>query len=152
LLRFSADEERKSFLRSYALTYLKEEVWAEHLIRKRDPFRRFLEIAAQCNGEIVNQSNVARDVGSDHKTVQTYFQILEDTLLGFHLEPYHSSIRKRQRQAPKFCLFDPGIVRALSGTLNMELVPGTYAFGKAFEHFVLLEIGVMTDPQGFTNQ
>lgn len=147
LLRFTSDEERKSFLRAYAMTYLKEEVWAEHLIRKLDPFRRFLAVAAQCNGEIVNYSNVARDVGTDHKTVCSYFDILEDTLLGFHLEPYHASVRKRQRSAPKFYLFDPGVTRALNGTLNVELVPGTYAFGKAFEHFILLEIFRLSDYQ-----
>ncbi len=145
LLPFTTDEERKAFLRSYALTYLKEEVWAEHLIRKLDPFRRFLDIAAQCNGEIVNFSNIARDVGADHKTVGAYFEILQDTLLGFLLEPFHASIRKRQRQSPKFFLFDPGIVRALNGTLNVELNPGTYAFGRAFEHFVLLEIIRLSD-------
>jgi len=140
LLPFTSDEERKAFLRAYALTYLKEEVWAEHLIRKLDPFRRFLVVASQCNGEIVNYSNIARDIGTDHKTVSSYFEILEDTLLGFLLEPYHASVRKRQRQAPKFFFFDPGVTRALSGTLNVELVTGTYGFGRAFEHFVLLEI------------
>jgi predicted AAA+ superfamily ATPase len=122
------------------LTYLKEEVWAEHLVRKLDPFRRFLEVAAQCNGEIVNYSNIARDIGTDHKTVCSYFEILADTLMGFVLEPYHASVRKRQRLSPKFFFFDPGVVRALNGTLNVELVASTYAFGKAFEHFVLLEI------------
>ena len=140
LLPFTRDEERKAFLRAYALTYLKEEVWAEHFIRKLDPFRRFLGVAAQSNGEIVNYSNVARDIGTDHKTVASYFEILEDTLLGFLLEPYHASVRKRQRQAPKFFFFDNGVTRALGGMLNVELVPGTYGFGKAFEHFVLLEI------------
>lgn len=145
LLTFEREEDRKAFLRAYALTYLKEEVWAEHLIRKLDPFRRFLEVAAQCNGEIVNYSNVARDIGADHKTVSSYFGILEDTLLGFLLEPYHASVRKRQRQAPKFYFFDTGVTRALSGTLNVELVPGTYAFGRAFEHFVLLEIVRLAD-------
>jgi predicted AAA+ superfamily ATPase len=47
--------------------------------------------------------------------------------------------------APEFFLFDTGVVRALNGTLNVELVPGTYAFGKAFEHFVLLEIVRLSD-------
>jgi predicted AAA+ superfamily ATPase len=145
LLPFERDEERKAFLRAYALTYLKEEVWSEHLIRKLDPFRRFLEIGAQCNGEIVNYSNIARDVGADHKTVCSYFEILEDTLLGTLLDPYHASVRKRQRQASKFYFFDPGVCRALNGTLNVELTPGTYAFGKAFEHFVILEIMRLSD-------
>ena len=145
LLRLTSDEERKAFLRAYALTYLKEEVWAEQFIRKLDPFRRFLAVAAQCNGEILNYSNIARDIGADHKTVASYFEILEDTLLGFLLEPYHESVRKRQRQAPKFFFFDPGVARALSGTLNVELVSSTYGFGRTFEHFVLSEIVRLSD-------
>ncbi len=139
LLKFDTDEERVSFLRAYALTYLKEEIWGEHIVRKLDPFRKFIEIAAQCNGEIINYANIARDVGADIKTVQSYFGILEDTLLGFMLEPYHQSVRKRQRQAPKFYLFDTGVRRALDRTLTVELKRGTYAYGSAFEHLVIAE-------------
>jgi predicted AAA+ superfamily ATPase len=139
LLKFDTGEEKASFLRAYALTYLKEEIWGEHIVRKLDPFRKFIEIAAQSNGEIINYANIARDVGVDTKTVQSYFEILEDTLLGFMLEPYHQSVRKRQRQAPKFYLFDTGVRRALDRTLTIELKPGTYAYGKAFEHLVIAE-------------
>lgn len=140
ILAFAADGDRAEFLRAYARTYLKEEVWGEHLVRRLDPFRHFLEVAAQCNGEIVNFSNIARDVGVDHKTVGSYFEILEDTLLGFMLEPWHTSVRKRQRQAPKFWWFDPGVARALAGTLTVDIVPRSTGFGRAFEHFVILEI------------
>lgn len=135
-----SDEEKQAFLASYALTYLKEEVWEEHIIRKLDPFRRFLEIAAQTNGEIVNYTNISKDVGADVKTIQSYFQILEDTLLGFLLESHHRSIRKQQRVNPKFYFFDTGIQRALSMSLTQKLLPNTYVFGKTFEHFLIIEI------------
>ena len=140
LLWMKTEEEYQAYLRTYSLTYLKEEVWAEHFIRKLDPFRKFLEIAAQSNGEIINYSNIARDVGADHKSVASYFEILEDTLLGFILEPFHLSIRKRQLQSPKFYFFDPGVVRALTRMLTVPLKPKTYAYGRAFEHFVIVEI------------
>ena len=132
--------DKADFLRAYALTYLKEEVWGEHLVRKLDPFRAFIEVAAQCNGELINYSRIARDVGVDTKTVQSYFQILEDTLVAYMLEPYHRSVRKRQSQAPRFYLFDTGVCRALSRTLNVPLNHGTYAYGRAFEHFIVTEI------------
>jgi predicted AAA+ superfamily ATPase len=135
----STKKEKELFLKSYALTYLKEEVWNEHLIHKLNPFRRFLEIAAQTNGEILNYSNVAEDVGVDTKTIQTYFEILSDTLVGFFLEPYHRSIRKQQRQNPKFYFFDLGVERALEGILTQELILGTHGFGRAFEHFIVVE-------------
>jgi predicted AAA+ superfamily ATPase len=52
LFSLNTEEEYQAYLGAYALTYLKEEVWAEHLIRKLDPFRRFLEIAAQSSSTI----------------------------------------------------------------------------------------------------
>ena len=139
----SADKMR--YLRSYSQTYLKEEIVAEQVVRKLDPFRHFLEIAAQQNAEILNYSNIARDVGVDTVTVQSYFQILEDTLMGFLLQPYHQSLRKRQRTNPKFYFFDTGVKRALAGQLTVELQPGSYGYGKAFEHFLITECVRLND-------
>ncbi|MEK6706761.1 MAG: AAA family ATPase [Bdellovibrionota bacterium] len=136
---------RKQMLRTYALTYLNEEIKAEQIVRNLNPFRKFLEVAAQMNGEPVNFSKVARDVGSDYKTVQNYYQILEDTLMGFFLEPYHPSVRKRQKHAPKFYFFDIGVTRALRNVLNEITEPGSYGYGKVFEHFLILEIFRLND-------
>ncbi|OGQ07385.1 MAG: hypothetical protein A3G32_05295 [Deltaproteobacteria bacterium RIFCSPLOWO2_12_FULL_40_28] len=140
LMKFSDEQDKKDYLKSYALTYLKEEIWAEHIIRELEPFRKFLPIAAQSNGEILNYSKIARDVGVDYKTIQSYFQILEDTLVGFMVESFHHSVRKQQHQAPKFYFFDTGVKRALENSLNVPLQPQTYMFGKAFEHWIITEI------------
>ncbi len=140
LLRLKTAEEKRAFLHAYALVYLKEEIWAEHVIRKMEPFRNFLEVAAQGNGEPVNHAKIARDVSTNDNNVRGYYQILEDTLLGFLLEPYHASIRKRQTRAPKFYFFDLGVKRALDRTLHVPMLPGTYEYGKAFEHFIILEL------------
>lgn len=137
---FDNNTERSQFLQAYANTYLKEEVWDEHFIRELDPFRKFLEVAAQCNGKILNFSNIARDVGVSDKTVVSFFSLLEDTLIGFYLEPFHNSIRKRLSEKPKFYFFDLGVTRALSRRLSVQLVEKTSAYGDAFEHFVILEI------------
>ena len=91
LLELESPEEKIQFLTAYANTYVKEEIWGEQLVKKLVPFRRFLEVAAQSNGKIINIAHIARDVGVDDKTVQSYFSILEDTLLGFLLEPFHHS-------------------------------------------------------------
>lgn len=132
-------EERREYLRAYALTYLKEEIQAEQIVRRLTPFRNFLEVAAQSNGQIVNYSKIGRDIGVDTKTVQSFFEILEETLVGIQLQPYHRSIRKRQRVNPKFYFFDPGVKRALERTLTVDLLPQTSDYGNAFEHFVILE-------------
>jgi predicted AAA+ superfamily ATPase len=140
LFALESPEEKRDFLRTYTHTYLQEEITAEQVVRRVDPFRRFLFVAAQMSGQIVNFSKIAREVGASTPTVQTYFQILEDTLVGLLLEPFHESIRKRQRDNPKFYFFDTGVQRALNNTLTVELKPQTYAFGVAFEHFVISEI------------
>lgn len=133
------DAEKKAYLKSYGLLYLREEIQAEQVVRKLEPFREFLEVAAQSNGDILNANRIARQIGADVKTVQSYFQILEDTWVGFPLPAYHRSVRKSQAGHPKFYLFDPGVKRALERSLDAGLSPGSFAYGQAFEHWVVLE-------------
>jgi predicted AAA+ superfamily ATPase len=132
-------QAKRRFLNAYALTYLKEEIHAEQIVRNLDPFRRFLEVAAQMSGKILNYALLARDVGVDEKTIKSYFQILEDTLLGRHLEPYHTSLRKRVSQRSKFYLFDTGVQRALSRSLTIPVQEGTSGYGELFEAFFINE-------------
>ena len=139
LLSLKSKKEKLLFLESYTQNYLKEEILQEQFVRKIQPFKNFLEIAAQLNGQTINYSKFAREIGSDHKTIQNYFSILEDTLIGFTLPAYHRSIRKQQQKAHKFYLFDTGIKKALEETLTQPLKPRTFAFGQAFEHFILME-------------
>lgn len=138
------EQEKKEFLMAYAHTYLKEEIAQEQLVRNLNPFRKFLEVAAQSNGKIINYSNIARDVNVDDKTVRNYFSILEDTLLGFILEPYEKSIRKRVNKKPKFYFFDTGITRALARQLTIQLEPGTSVYGDFFETFIINEFVRLT--------
>ena len=127
-------------LRSYVETYLKEEVEAEAVTRSLGGFLRFLTLAADENGKVVNFSTIARECGVSYKTVQGYFQILEDTLMGFFLFPYARSVRKRLIRHPKFYFFDTGVVRAMRKTLAVALEPKTFEYGRAFEHFIVLEM------------
>jgi predicted AAA+ superfamily ATPase len=136
---FSDDRDRSRFLRTYAQTYLKEEILIEQLIRNLDPFRLFLPIAAQMNSQIINYSNIAKDTGVDYKTIQNYYQILVETNLGFFLEPHSRSVRKVQRQSPKFYFFDVGVKRALQRRLNIPLQEQTSDYGEAFESWFINE-------------
>lgn len=145
VVQIEENDVKASFLRSYALTYLKEEIAAEQAVRRLDPFRNFIEVAAQSNGQILNFTRVAEDVGVDVKTAQSYFGVLEDTLLGFFLPAHHRSVRKQQSTHPKFFFFDTGVKRALDRTLTQALLPQTYGFGAAFEHFVILEMKRLND-------
>lgn len=132
--------EAKEFLSAYVNTYLQKEIQQEQWVRNLEPFRKFLAVAAQMNGKIINKSKIAKEIGIDDVTVANYFEILEDTLLGIILPAYSESVRQSQKQAPKFYFIDPGIKRALDRTLSVELLPQTSAYGEAFEHWVILEI------------
>jgi predicted AAA+ superfamily ATPase len=100
-------------LQSYTLTYLSEEIKAEALVKNLQGFSRFLPVAALFHGQIVNVSNVARECGVSRTTVNGFFEIIEDTLIGSFLPAYQSRPKVREVKHSKFYLFDPGIVRTL---------------------------------------
>lgn len=132
--------DKALLLESYVETYLKEEIQQEALTRNLPAFSRFLELAAFENGHLLNLNNLSREVGVHSKTIKEYFQILEDTLIGFFLYPYTRSHRQKLVAHPKFYFFDPGVVSALRRELSVEKIPGTSIYGNAFEHWCLLEI------------
>lgn len=133
------EADRAEYLRAYATTYLREEVLQEQIVRNGAAFRQFLEVAAQENGNSLNFTKIGRDVGIDTKTAQSYFHILEDTLIGFFLPAFHHSARKSAGHQPKFYLFDLGVKRALEGNLREDILPRTFGYGRAFEHFFITE-------------
>ncbi len=133
------EETYQKSLKAYVHDYLKEEVFAEGLARNIPAFSRFFEAMAFSHGQLTNYTNIARDCGVNFKTVQEYFQILVDTFLGVRIEPYH--IRQSRQvitSAVKFYLFDVGVAGFLVNR-NLTQEKGE-DFGRAFEHFMLMEI------------
>jgi predicted AAA+ superfamily ATPase len=125
-------------LSAYIGSYLRDEIITEAKIRNITAFTRFLEAAAFSNGEMVNFSNIAADCGISSPTVKEYFQILEDTMSGRFLQSYQKKPKRRVITAPKFYYFDTGIAGFLLKRGRIEF--GSEAFGKAFEHFIYLEL------------
>lgn len=125
-------------LSAYIDVYLKEEIKEEALVRNLNAFQRFLEVAALTDGEMINNQNIAQDCGVSANTVGAYFDILEDTLIGFRLPAYTKTMKRRLVQAPRFYYFDVGIVNHLLHRKN--LVRGTTEYGHAFEHLVVQEL------------
>ena len=132
--------EAQKYLKSYVNTYLEEEIKAEAITRNLGSFLMFLKLAAQENGNILNYSTIARGINMEAHTVKNYFQVLEDTLLGFFLMPFTDSIAKKIRKHPKFYFFDTGVHRAISRKTSLELEKKTKEYGEAFEHFLIREI------------
>ena len=113
--------EMHILLQSYITTYIKEEIQAEALVRKLDAFQRFLPVAAQANGTLIEYANISRECAVHMNTVKDYHQILEDTLIGNFLWPAARSERKKMR--PKFYFFDCGVLRSLQGLATSKSEP-----------------------------
>ncbi len=130
-------KEKESILSTYTHVYLREEIQSEGLVRNLGGFARFLEMAAGQFGELVSFSAIARECHLPVRTVQSYYEILEDTLIGFRLQPWNKSLRKRLVSHPKFYLFDLGVTNAINKRLTGGIDSMTY--GKLFEQFIVLE-------------
>lgn len=124
-------------IRSYVNDYLREEIVSEGLAVSLPAFTDFLRAAAITSSELLNYTNVAREVGVSAKVVRGYFDILEDTMLGYRVAPWTKSRNRRMIQTPKFYLFDVGIANHLA---RRHPAPETPEFGKSVEHLVLMEL------------
>lgn len=126
-------------LEGYVTDYLQEEIKEEGLTRNLSAFSRFLDAVSFTNCELVNYTNIAKDCGVDAKTVKEYFQILLDTYLGYLIAPFNKKVsRNIITTTPKFYLFDCGVANFLSKR-TIQILKGFEA-GKAFEHFILMEL------------
>lgn len=118
-------------LEAYVGSYLTQEVRAEAMVRSLEAFTRFLEIAALANAQVTNVASIARDAAVARPTVQGYFEVLTDTLLGAWLPAWRPRAKVKEVAHPKFYLFDCGVARALARRLREPL--------DAAERGVLLE-------------
>jgi uncharacterized protein len=76
-------------------------------------------------------------------TVRSYYQILEDTLLGTQLLPWTKSTKRKAISTSKFYFFDIGIARHLQGRNVLER--NSSDFGEAFETYLYHELKTYID-------
>lgn len=129
--------EKIDILSTYVHTYLREEIQSEGIARNIGGFSKFLDISASQFGELVSFSAIARECQLPVRTVQSYYEILEDTLVGIRLQPWRKSIRKRLVAHPKFYFFDLGVTNAVNKRLTGVI--DRHLFGRLFEQWIVLE-------------
>jgi len=135
-------------LSAYVHTYLQEEIQAEGIVRKLPQFSRFLKVAGLTNTGLLNFSKIASDTGAPASTVREYYSILTDTLLGFMLEPWQESKKRKAIQTAKFYFFDTGVTHTLCGTKVIDR--NSNLWGESFEHFVGMELRAWVSYQRIT--
>ena len=130
-------DDPRADLQAYAGSYLQEEIVAEGATRNLPAFSRFLKVAALCNGQIVNFTNVSNDAQVARTTVYEYFDILKDTLILYELPAWRKSKKRKPLASSKYYFFDVGVVSVLQGR---KFRPGTPEFGEAFETYLMHEL------------
>jgi predicted AAA+ superfamily ATPase len=135
-----ANDDAIDLLDSYVHTYIKQEIQEEGLVRNLAPFTRFLSVAGQLNGQLVNAQNISREAAVPRSTVDVYFSILVDTLLGDFLPAYRPKAKVREGAHPKLYWFDTGVARAAAGLLHEPA--DRLWLGSALETLIMHELRV----------
>ena len=125
-------------LSAYVDTYLTEEIAAEGFSRNIPNFARFLTVASMSNSQLINYTNIASDSQVPVQTVKQWFQVLEDTLLGYQVESFTNTKKRKAITTSKFYFFDIGIARALRNIPAPK--ENTTEFGEYFEHLICMEL------------
>lgn len=137
IFRMHSDDDKKEYLNAYVNTYIKEEIQQESIVRNLHKYHRFLRHSAILNGQILNLSDLSREVGVQRSTIDGYFQILKDTLLTFELPASILKAKVKEIAAPKVYFFDCGVTSALLNKLDDST---SDIQGTQFETFILNEI------------
>ena len=130
------DLTRQAVLRSYAATYLKEEVQAESLTRNLEGFARFLYVVSEWAGKFLDLTKMASSAQINRQSAIRYFEVLEDCLIVFRVEAFSASATRRTIQHPRFYFFDVGVLNGLLGNFQVS----SDRIGGLFEHLVITQI------------
>ncbi len=140
------EADRIDLLEAYVENYVAQEIRQEAVVKNLDSFSRFLEVAATVNAQVVNVSGVSRDAAVARPTVQGYFEVLVDTLIGSWLPAWRPRAKVKEIAHAKFYFFDPGVVRALARRTHEPLADEER--GHLLETYVLHELRAWIDRGG----
>lgn len=125
-------------LKDYAGIYLTEEIQASSFVRKIENYARFLEFAALSSGHVLNYESLANDAFIPARTIKDYYQLLEETMIGYNLPSFRKAGSRKEISTGKFYFFDMGVLNAF--VKRKTLVEKTKEYGDLFEHFIFLEL------------
>ena len=140
----------------YLSTYISRDVKRVANLADEMKFTRFMMIAARHNGQLLNLTSLARDIGVSQPTAERWLSILVSSHIVYLLEPYSHPITTRTIKTPKLYFLDTGLAAYLTRWTNPEALRDGAMGGAFFESFVISEIlksyynaGVMKPPLYF---
>ncbi len=127
------------FYHSYLATYLERDVRQILNVTSLRDFERFLRALAPRSGQILNKSELARDVGVSVKAIQDWLSVLQASNQIVLLEPWFSNPSKRLVKSPKVYFCDTGLLCFLLGVTpeNWDRTPFQ---GQIWETLVFAEL------------
>ncbi|MDD2941967.1 MAG: ATP-binding protein [bacterium] len=136
----NADMPRDIFYKSYVQTYIHRDVRDIVNITDDVAFHRFLATVAARTGQLLNYSDIARDVDIEHKTAKAWLSVLETSGLVYLLQPYHSNVTKRIIKTPKLYFLDTGLCSYLTQWPTAASLEAGAMSGAFLETFMFSEI------------
>jgi predicted AAA+ superfamily ATPase len=124
---------RQNFIR----TYLERDIPQFGPRIAADTLRRFWTMLAHHQSGMLNVAQLARNIGVDVKTAQSYIDLLSDLLLVRRLPPWHANTGKRLVKSPKVYVRDSGLVHALLDIDTKETLLAHMVLGASWEGFVI---------------
>lgn len=125
---------------SYIQTYLERDVRGLRQIGDLSQFQSFLRTLAARSGQLLNLSDISRDLGIAVNTAKQWLSVLEATFQIIVLRPWHANLGKRLVKSPKVYFTDTGTLCYLVGLKNPEHAAAGPLGGAIFETAVLMEI------------
>ena len=132
--------DRDLFWSSYVQTYLERDVRDLAQVGDLAAFHRFLRACAARTAQILNLSELARDVDVSVPTARRWLSVLEASLQVFLLPPYFDNLTKRLVKRPKMYFLDTGLAAYLTGWSSPETLAAGAMSGPMLETFVVVEI------------
>jgi predicted AAA+ superfamily ATPase len=131
--------DRQLWCGSYISTYLERDVRNLAQVGDLGQFEIFLRLCATRTGQILNLSELAREVGLSVPTIKRWLSMLETGHQVYLLYPYYKNIGKRLVKSPKLYFIDPGLASYLLGLHNEEALLSSPHFGNLFETLIITD-------------
>ncbi|GMO58510.1 MAG: ATP-binding protein [Rickettsiales bacterium] len=134
-------DKRERFYKSYLQTYIERDVMQDLNIKNNElKFYNFIRAVAVRTGNLLNYTDIAKDVEIDVKTAKIWLNTLEKSGIIKLLEPYYINITKRITKTPKVYFLDTGLCSYLAGIHTPEALENSYLNGRILETYVFCEI------------
>lgn len=143
LLSLDRPEAWAQWWEGYVATYLERDLRQISQIDSLLDFRRVMELLALRSGQLLNQSEVARDARLSQSTVHRYLNLLEATHLLERLPAYTASRTTRLLKSPKVYWADPGLATFLAGYHDETSLSQAREVGAFFESLLLHHLRVL---------